>query len=106
MRFYVKMVNGKLKKVKLISADSQESIEMEEYSDEDDEVFVRNNRNGEAGDAARRPLMKKKKVSICQTIKYHNFIQIPILMFKKEHKKKLTKTFQTNKKQSQSIQND
>ncbi len=67
MRFYVKMVNGKMKKVKLISADSQESIEMEEYSDEDDEVFVRNNRNGEAGDAARRPLMKKKKVSICQT---------------------------------------
>jgi hypothetical protein len=34
------MVNNKMKKVKLISADSQESIEMEEYSDEDDEVFV------------------------------------------------------------------
>ena len=36
---------------------------MEEYSDEDDEVFVsRNNRNGETSDAARRPLMRKKKV--------------------------------------------
>ena len=34
------MVSNKMKKVKLISADSQESIEMEEYSDEDDEVFV------------------------------------------------------------------
>ena len=54
--------NNKMKKVKLISADSQESIEMEELSDDDDDVFVRNNRNGEAGDAARRPLMKKKKV--------------------------------------------
>ena len=51
-----------MKKVKLISADSQESIEMEEFSDDDDDVFVRNNRNGEVGDAARRPLMRKKKV--------------------------------------------
>jgi hypothetical protein len=61
------MASNKMKKVKLISADSQDSIEMEEFSDDDDDVFVRNNRNGEAVEAARRPLMRKKKVRRCHT---------------------------------------
>ncbi|XP_040572858.1 uncharacterized protein [Lepeophtheirus salmonis] len=43
------------------SMDSQESIEMEDYSDEDDEVFLRNPRNGDS--AVKRPLMKKSKKS-------------------------------------------
>ena len=54
-----------MKSVKLVphdSVDSQESIEMDEYSDDDDEVFLQNSRNGrETSDSARRPLMKKKK---------------------------------------------
>ena len=68
-----------MKRVKLVphdSTDSRESIEMDEYSDEEDEVFLRH--GGEAGGgsggckrngasrlnsdtAASRPLMKKKK---------------------------------------------
>ena len=68
-----------MKRVKLVphdSTDSRESIEMDEYSDEEDEVFLRH--GGEAGggsggckrngasrlnsdSAATRPLMKKKK---------------------------------------------
>ena len=57
-----------MKRVKLVphdstaSNDSRESIELDEYSDEDDEVFLRHSRNGDAnGDSgARRPLMRKK----------------------------------------------
>ena len=41
----VKVGNGKMEKVKLLtnheSITSNESIEMEEYSDDEDEVFVR-----------------------------------------------------------------
>ena len=51
-----------MERVKLVphdSTDSRESIEMDEYSDEDDEVFLRHSRNG--SDSARRPLMKKKR---------------------------------------------
>ena len=52
--------NGK--KVRIMpheSVGSQESLEMDEFSDEDDEVFVRHNRNDieEAG----KPLIKRKK---------------------------------------------
>ena len=44
------------------SVDSQESLEMEEYSDEDDEVFVRHNIRRESENSeASKPLMKKKK---------------------------------------------
>ena len=52
--------NGK--KVRIMpheSVESQESMEMEEYSDEDDEVFVRHDRldSEEAG----KPLIKRRK---------------------------------------------
>ncbi len=41
-----------MKRVKLVphdSTDSRESIEMDEYSDEDDEVFLRHSGNGNRG---------------------------------------------------------
>ena len=52
--------NGK--KVRIMpheSVESQESMEMEEYSDEDDEVFVRHDRldSEEAG----KPLIKRRR---------------------------------------------
>ena len=69
-----------MKRVKLVphdSTDSRESIEMDEYSDEEDEVFLRHGgenggggggakRNGahsrlNSDSAASRPLMKKRK---------------------------------------------
>ena len=67
-----------MKRVKLVphdSIDSRESIEMDEYSDEEDEVFLRHGgenggggskRNGahsrlNSDSAASRPLMKKRK---------------------------------------------
>ena len=51
--------NGKKVRLQLHeSVDSQESLEMDEYSDEDDEVFVRHDRdNEEAG----KPLIKRRK---------------------------------------------
>eukprot|EP00095_Tigriopus_kingsejongensis_P007875 maker-scaffold127_size327531-snap-gene-1.8 protein:Tk07875 transcript:maker-scaffold127_size327531-snap-gene-1.8-mRNA-1 annotation:"hypothetical protein BRAFLDRAFT_93831" len=52
-----------MKRVKLVphdSTDSRESIELDEFSDEDDEVFMRNSRNG-SDSSARKPLMKKKR---------------------------------------------
>ena len=51
--------NGKKVRLQLHeSVDSQESLEMDEYSDEDDEVFVRHDRdNEEAG----KPLIKSRK---------------------------------------------
>ena len=67
-----------MKRVKLVphdSTDSRESIEMDEYSDEEDEVFLRHGgeigggggskRNGahsrlNSDSAASRPLMKKR----------------------------------------------
>ena len=60
----------KMERVKLEpldSVDSQESIEMEDYSDDEDEVFVRNIRTEDSNDKteASRPLMRrKKKVSL------------------------------------------
>ena len=61
-RFQPKMglkKNGKKVRLQLHeSVDSQESLEMDEYSDEDDEVFVRHDRdNEEAG----KPLIKRRK---------------------------------------------
>ena len=41
------------------SVDSQESMEMDEFSDEDDEVFVRHDRND--SEEAGRPLIKRRK---------------------------------------------
>ena len=51
--------NGKKVRLQLHeSVDSQESLEMDEYSDEDDEVFVRHDSdNEEAG----KPLIKRRK---------------------------------------------
>ena len=52
--------NGK--KVRIMpheSVGSQESLEMDEFSDEDDEVFVRHNRND--SEEAGKPLIKRKK---------------------------------------------
>ncbi len=52
-----------MKSVKLVpheSTDSRESIELDEYSEEDD-VFLRNSaQNGYTKDAADKPLMKSK----------------------------------------------
>ena len=56
--------NGKkvgYKKVQLQpheSVDSQESLEMDEYSDEEDEVFVRRDRDNDEAD---KPLIKRRK---------------------------------------------
>ena len=56
--------NGKkvdYKKVQLQpheSVDSQESLEMDEYSDEEDEVFVRHDRDNDEAD---KPLIKRRK---------------------------------------------
>ncbi|TRY71775.1 hypothetical protein TCAL_12171 [Tigriopus californicus] len=52
-----------MKRVKLVphdSTDSRESIELDEFSDEDDEVFMQHSRNG-SDSSARKPLMKKKR---------------------------------------------
>ena len=52
--------NGK--KVRIMpheSVESQESMEMEEYSDEDDEVFVRHDRLD--SEDAGKPLIKRRK---------------------------------------------
>lgn len=54
-----------MKRVKLVphdSTDSRESIELDEFSDEDDEVFMQHSRNG-SDSSARKPLMKKKRVN-------------------------------------------
>ena len=55
-----------MKRVKLVphdSTDSRESIELDEFSDEEDEVFLRHAQNGESRDrSARKPLMKKRRV--------------------------------------------
>ena len=54
--------NGTSKKVRIMpheSVDSQDSLEMEEFSDEDDEVFVRHNRND--SEEAGKPLIRRKK---------------------------------------------
>lgn len=43
------------------STDSRESIELDEFSDEEDDVFLnRHSKNGEADTSARKPLMKKR----------------------------------------------
>ena len=68
-RFQPKMglkKNGKKVRLQLHeSVDSQESLEMDEYSDEDDEVFVRHDRdNEEAG----KPLIKRRK-----KVKFKNY---------------------------------
>ena len=57
-----------MKRVKLVpheSTDSRESIELDEYTDddEDDEVFLRSAaayKNGHCKDASQKPLMRKK----------------------------------------------
>ena len=61
--------NGSTKKVRIApheSVDSQESLEMDEFSDEEDEVFVRHDRcdSEEAG----KPLIKRRKRVILKFI--------------------------------------
>ena len=42
------------------STDSRESIELDDYSDDEDEVFLSQEKNGQSKDSAKKPLMKKK----------------------------------------------
>ena len=75
--------NGKKVRLQLHeSVDSQESLEMDEYSDEDDEVFVRHDRdNEEAG----KPLIKRrKKVEFRKILKFPGVDRRPKLRPKAE----------------------
>ena len=75
--------NGK--KVRIMpheSVDSQESLEMEEFSDEDDEVFVRHNRND--SEEAGKPLIRRKKrvIYYCfETLFYRKIFECFFLNF-------------------------